>query len=75
MVMIYMHLVTNDYTLSIRENIGSLLIHKQYGKTVMKFNGKEMWNVLYRIILLRNICDNMYDFGEQNSLFQGCGVS
>ena len=41
--MISMHLGTNDYTLSIRENIGSLLIHKQYGKTVMKFNGKEMW--------------------------------
>ena len=67
--MISMHLGTNDYTLSIRENIGSLLIHKQYGKTVMKFNGKEMWNVLYRIILLRNICDNMYDCSKQNSLF------
>ena len=67
--MISMHLGTNDYTLSIRENIGSLLIHKQYGKTVMKFNGKEMWNGLYRIILLRNICDNMYDCSKQNSLF------
>ena len=69
MVMISMHLGTNDYNHSIRENIGSLLTHKQYGKTVMKFNGKEMWNVLYRIILLRNICDNMYDCSKQNSLF------
>ena len=30
----------------------------------MKFNGKEMWNVLYRIILLGNIYNNMYDCGE-----------
>ncbi len=41
--MISMHLDTNDYTISIGENIGSLLTHKQYGKTVMKFNRKEMW--------------------------------
>lgn len=41
--MIYMRLDIDDYTLSIRKNIGSLLIHKQYGKTVMKFNGKEIW--------------------------------
>lgn len=28
-----MRLDIDDYTLSIRENIGSLLIHKQYGKS------------------------------------------
>ena len=71
--MISMHLGTNDYNLSIRKSIESFntqtVSHKQYGKTVMKFNGKEMWNVLYRIILLRNICNNMYDCSKQNSLF------
>lgn len=45
--MISMHLGTNDYNLSIRKSIESFntqtVSHKQYGKTVMKFNGKEMW--------------------------------
>ena len=43
MDMISMHLGANDYNLSIRKKNRVLLIHKQYGKTVMKFNRKEMW--------------------------------
>ena len=32
-------------------------------------------NELYIIILLGNIYNNMHGCGEQNSFFQGCGVS